>query len=163
MLYFQPQTVGIRSPPIIHELTGGNRPCQILLRQCLRGRRPRLPHVQDQACVGQKSQAARGGRFHLDPESKGVGVNVPGAFAEYRSLPAFHVLPLPDSINNDLGAILDPLGNAVLLLLCRSMWPEKTFSSRGSARSASWQPRERAMSSSPSLILRADIATKAGG
>lgn len=63
--------------------------------------------------IGMKSRAARGGRFHLDPETKGVGVNVPGAFAEYLSLPAFNVVPLPDTIDDELGAILDPLGNAV--------------------------------------------------
>jgi threonine 3-dehydrogenase len=63
--------------------------------------------------IGMKSRAARGGRFHLDPETKGVGVNVPGAFAEYLCLPAFNVVPLPDTIDDELGAILDPLGNAV--------------------------------------------------
>jgi threonine 3-dehydrogenase len=63
--------------------------------------------------VGMESRAARGGRFHLDPETKGIGVNIPGAFAEYLRLPAFNVVPLPDAIDDDLGAILDPLGNAV--------------------------------------------------
>ncbi|WEZ86188.1 L-threonine 3-dehydrogenase (plasmid) [Rhizobium sp. 32-5/1] len=63
--------------------------------------------------IGLNSRAARGGRFHLDPETKGIGVNIPGAFAEYLRLPAFNVVPLPDAIDDDLGAILDPLGNAV--------------------------------------------------
>jgi threonine 3-dehydrogenase len=63
--------------------------------------------------IGRNSRAARGGRFHLDPETKGVGVNIPGAFAEFLRLPAFNVVPLPDSIDDELGAILDPLGNAV--------------------------------------------------
>lgn len=63
--------------------------------------------------IGMNSRAARGGRFHLDPETKGVGVNIPGAFAEYLRLPAFNVVPLPDAIDDELGAILDPLGNAV--------------------------------------------------
>lgn len=63
--------------------------------------------------VGKSSRAARGGRFHLDPETKGIGVNVPGAFAEYLRLPAFNVVPLPDAVDDELGAILDPLGNAV--------------------------------------------------
>jgi threonine 3-dehydrogenase len=63
--------------------------------------------------IGMDSRAARGGRFHLDPTTKGVGVNIPGAFAEYLRLPAFNVVPLPDSITDELGAILDPLGNAV--------------------------------------------------
>lgn len=63
--------------------------------------------------IGKNSRAARGGRFHLDPETKGVGVNIPGAFAEFLRLPAFNVVPLPDLIDDELGAILDPLGNAV--------------------------------------------------
>ena len=40
-------------------------------------------------------------------------MNVPGAFAEYLRLPAFNVVPLPDEIDDEIGAILDPLGNAV--------------------------------------------------
>lgn len=63
--------------------------------------------------IGMKSRAARGGRYHLDPETKGIGVNIPGAFADYLCLPAFNVVPLPDWIDDELGAILDPLGNAV--------------------------------------------------
>ncbi|HUF45118.1 MAG TPA: L-threonine 3-dehydrogenase [Aestuariivirgaceae bacterium] len=63
--------------------------------------------------VGMRSRMSRAGRFHLDPETKGVGVHVPGAFAEYLKLPAFNAVSLPDDIDDDLGAILDPLGNAV--------------------------------------------------
>ena len=78
---------------------------------------PTVVSVQDRTCVGQKRQAARGGRFHLDPETEGVGVNVLGAFAEYLRLPTFDVVPLPDTIDDDLGEILDPLGNAVYAAL----------------------------------------------
>lgn len=63
--------------------------------------------------IGKHSRASRAGRFHLDPETRGIGVNEPGAFAEYLRLPAFNVIPLPDEIPDDIGAILDPLGNAV--------------------------------------------------
>lgn len=63
--------------------------------------------------IGQSSRQSRSGRFHLDPETKGIGVNVQGAFAEYLRLPAFNVVPLPDEIPDEIGAILDPLGNAV--------------------------------------------------
>ncbi|MGI9357185.1 MAG: alcohol dehydrogenase catalytic domain-containing protein, partial [Rhizobiaceae bacterium] len=63
--------------------------------------------------IGHHSRASRAGRFHLDPETRGIGVNEPGAFAEYLKLPAFNVVPLPDDIPDDIGAILDPLGNAV--------------------------------------------------
>ncbi len=59
------------------------------------------------------SRQSRSGRFHLDPGTRGIGVNEQGAFAEYLRLPAFNVVPLPDDIPDEIGAILDPLGNAV--------------------------------------------------
>ncbi len=63
--------------------------------------------------VGSESRQSRSGKFHLDPGTRGVGVNVQGAFAQYLRLPAFNVVPLPDDIPDEIGAILDPLGNAV--------------------------------------------------
>jgi len=63
--------------------------------------------------IGTTSRQSRAGKFHLDPETRGIGVNEQGAFAEYLKLPAFNVVPLPDDIPDDIGAILDPLGNAV--------------------------------------------------
>eukprot|EP00049_Salpingoeca_infusionum_P018812 m.358890 g.358890 ORF g.358890 m.358890 type:complete len:410 (-) comp18328_c0_seq1:337-1566(-) len=55
----------------------------------------------------------RGGRQHLCPNTKGIGVNVPGAFAEYMRLPASNVFKLKDGIKEETAAIMDPLGNAV--------------------------------------------------
>ena len=63
--------------------------------------------------IGMRSRAARGGRYHLDPETRGIGVDIPGAFADYVRVPAFNIVPLPDAVDDELGAILDPLGNAV--------------------------------------------------
>jgi threonine 3-dehydrogenase len=63
--------------------------------------------------IGRSSRQSRAGKFHLDPETRGIGVHEPGAFAEYLRLPAFNVVPLPDTIDDEIGAILDPLGNAV--------------------------------------------------
>ena len=63
--------------------------------------------------IGKMSRQSRAGKFHLDPETRGIGVNEPGAFAEYLRLPAFNVVPLPDEVDDEIGAILDPLGNAV--------------------------------------------------
>ncbi|MBT8068482.1 MAG: L-threonine 3-dehydrogenase [Gammaproteobacteria bacterium] len=54
----------------------------------------------------------RAGRRHLCMNAIGVGVNRPGAFAEYVSVPAFNVFKLPDAISDDMASILDPLGNA---------------------------------------------------
>jgi len=63
--------------------------------------------------IGKHSRQSRAGKFHLDPETRGIGVNEQGAFAQYLRLPAFNVVPLPDEIDDEIGAILDPLGNAV--------------------------------------------------
>ncbi|MEO0637721.1 MAG: L-threonine 3-dehydrogenase [Pseudomonadota bacterium] len=63
--------------------------------------------------IGSESRQSRAGKFHLDPGTRGIGVNEQGAFAEYLKLPAFNVVPLPDDISDEIGAILDPLGNAV--------------------------------------------------
>ena len=54
----------------------------------------------------------RAGRRHLCRNSKGVGVDRPGCFAEFLCIPAQNVFKLPDSIGDDIAAILDPLGNA---------------------------------------------------
>lgn len=63
--------------------------------------------------ISNQSRQSRAGKFHLDPATRGIGVNEQGAFAQYLCLPAFNVVPLPDEIDDDIGAILDPLGNAV--------------------------------------------------
>lgn len=52
------------------------------------------------------------GLKHVCSNTQGVGVNRPGSFAEYISLPAENVFALPDSIPDDLAAIFDPFGNA---------------------------------------------------
>ncbi|MDD4003899.1 MAG: L-threonine 3-dehydrogenase [Elusimicrobiaceae bacterium] len=55
----------------------------------------------------------RAGARHLCINTKGIGVNRPGAFAEYLAMPAANVFPLGEHITDDIAAILDPLGNAV--------------------------------------------------
>jgi threonine 3-dehydrogenase len=45
--------------------------------------------------------------------TKGIGVNYPGAFAEYIALPATNVWRHPADIDLDVAAIFDPFGNAV--------------------------------------------------
>jgi threonine 3-dehydrogenase len=53
------------------------------------------------------------GRRHLCAFTKGVGVDRPGAFAEYLSLPMSNVWVHTAGIDQDVAAIFDPLGNAV--------------------------------------------------
>lgn len=54
----------------------------------------------------------RAGQRHLCRNTDGIGVNRPGAFAEFISVPAVNICPVPDGVNDDLASILDPLGNA---------------------------------------------------
>jgi threonine 3-dehydrogenase len=54
----------------------------------------------------------RAGRRHLCRNTTGVGVNRPGAFAEYLTIPAANVFKLPPAIDDEIASILDPFGNA---------------------------------------------------
>jgi threonine 3-dehydrogenase len=53
------------------------------------------------------------GRRHLCAHTQGVGVNRPGAFAEYLSLPMTNVWHHASDIDLDVASIFDPFGNAV--------------------------------------------------
>lgn len=55
----------------------------------------------------------RAGRGHLCRNTKGVGVNRPGSFAEYVCIPEANVVPIPPEIPDEVAAIFDPFGNAV--------------------------------------------------
>jgi len=52
------------------------------------------------------------GRRHFCRDTRGVGVNYPGAFAELLVLPATNVWKLAPEVSSDVAAILDPFGNA---------------------------------------------------
>ena len=53
------------------------------------------------------------GRRHLCKDTLGIGVNRPGAFAEYISVPMTNVWHHRNGIDRDVAAIFDPFGNAV--------------------------------------------------
>ena len=53
------------------------------------------------------------GRRHLCPNTVGVGINRPGAFADFLVLPYRNVYKLDPKIPKNLAAIFDPLGNAI--------------------------------------------------
>ncbi|MCL4147023.1 UNVERIFIED_CONTAM: hypothetical protein GTU68_057287 [Idotea baltica] len=65
--------------------------------------------------IGHRSRAVRAGKYHLDPDTKGIGVNIPGAFADYLSLPAFQCLlkSCPDDMIDETAAHSGSVGNAV--------------------------------------------------
>jgi len=53
------------------------------------------------------------GRRHLCADTQGIGVNRPGAFAEYIVLPMTNVWHHDESIDREVASIFDPFGNAV--------------------------------------------------
>ncbi|MDB2614225.1 L-threonine 3-dehydrogenase [Chlamydiales bacterium] len=57
------------------------------------------------------------GKRYLCPNTKGVGYHKNGCFAEYLSLPEKNVFILPSDISDEMGALLDPFGNATFTAL----------------------------------------------
>ena len=53
------------------------------------------------------------GRRHLCNDTVGIGVNRPGAFAEYISVPMTNVWHHREGVDEEVASIFDPLGNAV--------------------------------------------------
>ena len=53
------------------------------------------------------------GRRHLCKDTVGIGVNRPGAFAEFISVPMTNVWHHRDGVDEEVAAIFDPFGNAV--------------------------------------------------
>jgi len=53
------------------------------------------------------------GRRHLCAHTQGIGVNRPGAFAEYIALPMTNIWRHNPNIDREVAAIFDPFGNAV--------------------------------------------------
>jgi threonine 3-dehydrogenase len=55
----------------------------------------------------------RAGRRHLCVRTQGIGVQLPGAFADYVAIPATNVWVHRHPVDVDVAAIFDPFGNAV--------------------------------------------------
>jgi threonine dehydrogenase-like Zn-dependent dehydrogenase len=53
------------------------------------------------------------GREQLCPDRKFLGTMLPGAFAEYIDVPAYIVHPLPDGVDFEAGALVEPLAVTV--------------------------------------------------
>src|SRR5512143_3991311 len=53
------------------------------------------------------------GRRHLCKDTRGIGVNRTGAFAEYIALPMTNVWHHRPGVDREVAAIFDPFGNAV--------------------------------------------------
>jgi len=57
-------------------------------------------------------RACRAGKRHLCPNTRGIGVNRDGCFAEYVSVPSSNAWHVHESISDELASIFDPYGNA---------------------------------------------------
>eukprot|EP00996_Jenningsia_fusiforme_P001728 NODE_2592_length_1160_cov_8.131413_g2371_i0.p1 GENE.NODE_2592_length_1160_cov_8.131413_g2371_i0~~NODE_2592_length_1160_cov_8.131413_g2371_i0.p1 ORF type:complete len:353 (+),score=57.50 NODE_2592_length_1160_cov_8.131413_g2371_i0:157-1059(+) len=60
------------------------------------------------------------GKRHMCRKTAGIGVNLPGAFAEYIAIPYTNVWVHRDGIDRDVASIFDPFGNATHTAL---QWP----------------------------------------
>ncbi|QDT46670.1 L-threonine 3-dehydrogenase [Symmachiella dynata] len=63
----------------------------------------------------------RAGRRHLCRNTQGVGVDRPGSFGEFFSLPATNGFKIPEDIPSEIATILDPFGNATHTALSQGM------------------------------------------
>jgi 2-desacetyl-2-hydroxyethyl bacteriochlorophyllide A dehydrogenase len=61
----------------------------------------------------QECPFCRAGRYHLCPRHMLLGTFAPGGLAEYVSVPAYTLYPLPDALDFELGALVEPLAVAV--------------------------------------------------
>jgi len=57
-------------------------------------------------------RACKAGKRHLCPNTRGVGVNRDGCFAEFVAVPATNVWRVHPAVSDDVAAIFDPYGNA---------------------------------------------------
>ena len=54
----------------------------------------------------------RAGKGQICRNTKGIGVNVSGAFSEYICIPESNIIKIPNDIDDKIAALFDPLGNA---------------------------------------------------
>ncbi len=65
-------------------------------------------HIVDWSCA-----ACRNGQPHLCANVKVIGIDRPGAFADFVSVPAENIWPNPDFLPPEIASLQDPFGNAV--------------------------------------------------
>lgn len=100
-------------PPVItgHEFVGELlelHPSVDATRYTLGARYSAECHTTCGVCI-----PCRTGNAHVCAETKILGVDINGAFAEEVVVPATNLWPVPDAIKNEHAAIFDPLGNAM--------------------------------------------------
>lgn len=71
------------------------------------------PVAIEPVLVCRECDFCRTGRYQLCPERRFIGTQAPGAFAEYIHVPAYLVHPLPDGVDFETGALVEPLAVTV--------------------------------------------------
>jgi threonine 3-dehydrogenase len=106
-----PSVSGIAAPPVIL----GHEFCGVVdkLGAGVTGLQPGDYVSAEMHEVCGRCAACRDGQMHACQNTRIRGVNLPGAFAEYAVVSAGNVVKLPATLPRKVGAILDPLGNAV--------------------------------------------------
>jgi len=106
---WDPWAQGRIKPPIVvgHEFAGEIESCGDGVTELRAGQ---LVTAEGHIVCGHCLQC-RTGNSHICRNTRIIGVDRDGAFAEYIVMPATNVLPL-DGIPTEVGAIMDPMGNA---------------------------------------------------
>jgi threonine 3-dehydrogenase len=71
--------------------------------------------------VPELSYFSRTGQAHVDPQTRIIGVDRDGCFAEFIAMPARNIWHLDDAISYEIGGIHDPMGNAFHTALTASL------------------------------------------
>lgn len=112
----------IRVPPMVmgHEFTGRVRSLGAEVQGLSIGQRVVIqPLLSCGQCV-----YCRNGHTNACPQRRLIGAHEPGAFAQYVIVPSKVVYPLPDSLSDVEGALVEPLANAVHML---NLAPAETY------------------------------------
>jgi threonine 3-dehydrogenase len=97
-------------PPFVvgHEFSGDVVQVGRLVKDVKEGDRVTAEgHIVDGRCL-----LCRTGNAHVCPNTKIIGVDRDGCFAEYIAMPATNIWHLDDNIPYEIGGIHDPMGNA---------------------------------------------------
>lgn len=112
----------IRVPPLVmgHEFTGRVRALGAEVAGLSIGQRVVIqPVLSCGHCI-----YCRNGHTNVCPNRRLIGAHEPGAFAQYVKVPVRLVYPLPDSLSDIDGSLVEPLANAIHML---DLAPTETY------------------------------------